>query len=294
MKLTGIFAAIATPFDHEGAIYKTKVQHNLDKWNQTALSGYVIASGSGEGVLLSPDERGELWKLSAQYAGPDKMLIADTSEESVRGTVALAEAAAGAGFHAVLCGVPHFYRSMMYGPETQALYFRAVADRSPLPVILHNAPQTTGVDLAPETAGLLSQHPNIVGVVETGTPAIRIRQIAEAAAAGFAILAGTGSSVLDALDAGAQGAVLPIASAAPYSAIALWEAFRTREKEAALDWQQRLSHASILVTDLYGVAGLKHAMNGNGFYGGPPRLPLSGLAAPARLEIEAAFHDLKG
>lgn len=291
MKLTGIFAAVATPFDHEGALYKTKVQHNFDRWNQTSLSGYVIASASGEGVLLSPDERCELWELSAKAAGPGKLLIADASEESVRGSVALAERAAAAGFHAVMCGVPHFYK---YGPDTQALYFRSVADRSALPVILHNAPQATGVDLEPETAGLLAQHPNIVGIVETGTPAITFRQIIEAAGRDFAVLAGTASSVLEALEAGAQGAVLPIASAAPYAAIALWEAFRTRENEAARDWQQRLAHPSILVTDLYGIAGLKHAMNGNGFYGGPPRLPLAGLSPQAKLEIEAAFRDLKG
>lgn len=289
MKLTGIFAAVATPFDHQGELYKTKVQHNLEKWNQTALSGYVIASASGEGVLLSPEERCQLWELSAQAAGPAKLLIADASDESVRGSLALAERAAAAGFHAILCGVPHFYKTMMYGAATQTLYFRSVADRSPLPVILHNAPHTTGVDISPETTNLLSQHPNIVAVVETGTPVGRIRQIAD-----FPVLCGTAASLLEALEAGAQGAVLPIASAVPYATIALWEAFRTREKEAALDWQQRLSHPSILVTDLYGIAGLKHAMDGNGFYGGPPRLPLSGLSREAKKEIEAAFQNLKG
>ncbi len=281
MKLTGIFAAIATPFDHEGAIYKTKVQHNFEKWNQTALSGYVIASASGEGVLLSPEERCLLWELSAQAAAPNKLLIADASDESVRGSVALAQRAAAAGCHAVLCGVPHFYKEMQ-SAGTQMLYFRSVADRSPLPVLIHNEPR---IMIAPETTALLSQHPNIAGIVETGTP---IRPIAD----GFAVLAGTASSVLDALEGGAQGAVLPIASAVPYATIALWEAFRTREKEAARDWQQRLSHPSLLVTDVYGIAGLKHAMNINGFYGGPPRLPLSGLSLQARQEIESAFHDL--
>ena len=280
MKLTGIFAESATPFDHEGEIYKTKVQHNIDKWNQTSLSGYVVASGAGEGVLLSHEERGQLWELTARAAAPGKLLIADASEESVRGSVALAVRAAAAGCHAVLCGVPRFYREMQ-AAGAQMLYFRAVADRSPLPVILRN-----GNGVARETLAVLAEHPNLVGMVESGA----VRPIAE----GFAVLSGSAATVLDGLSAGAQGAVLAIASAAPYAAIALWEAFRTREMEAARDWQQRLWPASVLVDEKYGVAGLKHAMNCNGFYGGPPRLPLPGLGPAARLEMEAAFQELRG
>jgi 4-hydroxy-2-oxoglutarate aldolase len=96
------------------------------------------------------------------------------------------------------------------------------------------------------------------------------------------------------LRAGANGAVTAFASAAPYATIAIWEAFRTREEEAGVDWQTRISHPSILVTDMYGVPGLKHAMDVNGYYGGPPRLPFVPVSADARSEIEHAFRDLKG
>ncbi len=183
----------------------------------------------------------------------------------------------------------------MYGPETQMLFFRALADRSPVPVLIHNAPQMTGVDLLPETAAKLAEHPNIAGVIETGTPASRVAQIrALAAPKDFAVLAGTESQVWDSLKAGANGAALAFGSVAPYATIAIWEAFRTREEEAGLDWQARISHPSILVTDMYGVPGLKHAMDLNGYYGGPPRLPFVPVSQDARREIEDAFRDLKG
>jgi 4-hydroxy-2-oxoglutarate aldolase len=182
----------------------------------------------------------------------------------------------------------------MYGAEAQTLYFRALADRSPVPVIVHNAPMTTGVDLLPETIAVLSAHPNIGGAIESGTPTGRIRQLRELVPKEFGILAGTESQLLDSLKEGANGAALAFASAAPYATIAVWEAFRTREEEAAVDWQQRISHPSILVTDLYGVPGLKHAMDLNGYYGGPPRLPFCPVSAAAREEIEEAFSDLKG
>ena len=294
MKLQGIFASIATPFDYKGDIYPAKVQHNVEKWNRTALAGYIVCSSAGEGVLLSSEEKILVWKMVAQHAAPDRILIADAGVEGVRETVALANQAAALGYKAVLCGVPHHYKTMMYGAGCQMLYYRAVADRSGVPVIIHNAPPYTGVDIASETIATLSEHPNIAGAIESGTPSGRLRQTSEAARKGFQLLTGSASGVWEALQAGAHGAAISFASAAPYAAIAIWEAFRTREEDAGFDWQARIAHPSVLVTDLYGVPGLKHAMDLNGYYGGPPRLPLVALPKAAQAEIDEAFRDLKG
>jgi 4-hydroxy-2-oxoglutarate aldolase len=297
MKLQGMFASVATPFDHTGALYRTKVQHNFEKWSRTSLAGFIAGSLAGEGPLLESEEKLELLRLAVPKIPEGRLLILDISSEGVLPAANLARAAAAAGAHAVVSLVPHSYRNMMYGAEAQTLYFRTLADRSPVPVIIHNAPMTTGVDLLPESIASLAAHPNIAGIIESGTPPGRIRQIRGAISkdfAGFAVLAGTESQLLDSLNEGANGAALAFASAAPYATIAVWEAFRTREEEAAADWQQRISHPAILVTDLYGVPALKHAMDLNGYYGGPPRLPFSTVSAAAREEIEEAFKDLKG
>jgi 4-hydroxy-2-oxoglutarate aldolase len=137
-------------------------------------------------------------------------------------------------------------------------------------------------------------HPNIAGIIETGTPASRIAQIRALVPKEFGVLCGTEAQLWESLKSGANGAAIAFASAAPYATIAIWEAFRTREEEAGIDWQGRISHPSILATDLYGVAGLKHAMDLNGYYGGPPRLPFVPVSLEAREEIEKAFRDLKG
>jgi len=294
MKLQGMFASVATPFDHTGALYRVKVQHNFEKWSRTSLAGFVAGSLAGEGPLMEAHEKLELLRLAAPRIPEGRLLILDISCEGVHAAANLARGAAEAGAHAVVSLVPHAYRNLMYGAEAQTLYFRALADQSPVPVIVHNAPMTTGVDMLPETMALLAAHPNIAGAIESGTPAGRIRQIRALVSKEFGILAGTESQLLDSLKDGASGAALAFASAAPYATIAVWEAFRTREEEAAIDWQQRISHPSILVTDLYGVPGLKHAMDLNGYYGGPPRLPYSPISASAREEIEQAFRDLKG
>jgi 4-hydroxy-2-oxoglutarate aldolase len=294
MKIQGIYAAVATPFDHTGALYRVKVQHNFEKWSRTSLAGFIVGSLAGEGPLLDAGEKLELLRLAVPCVPKDRAIIADVSEEGVHIAVQLARAAAEAGAHAVVSAVPHQYRNLMYGPETQMLFFRALADQSPVPVLIHNAPQMTGVDVSPETAAKLAEHPNIAGVIETGTPVSRIAQIRAVAPKEFGVLAGTESQVWESLKAGASGAAPAFASAAPYATIAIWEAFRTREEEAGVDWQGRISHPSILVTDMYGVPGLKHAMDLNGYYGGPPRLPFVPVSMDARREIEEAFRDLKG
>ncbi len=294
MKLQGIFVAAATPFDYKGDVYAVKVQHNIEKWNLTTVSGYAFGTSAGEGPLLTEAEKTSLWEMAARHAAQGKLLIADASSEGVAVSAALAKRAAELGFHAIVCSVPNHFKALMYGPETQLLYFRSVADRSPLPVILANAPGYTGIDLLPETSALLSAHPNIAGIVETGTPALRIPQIKQTAEAGFQVLAGSSTSLWESLGQGASGALLPLASAVPYACITMWEAFRMREQEAGLDWQAKIAHPGILVTDLYGVPALKYAMELNGYYGGPPRLPYCPPDSATRLEIEAAFRDLRG
>ena len=167
----------------------------------------------------------------------------------------------------------------------QQLYFRSLADRSPLPVIIADR---GGLE-ADALAGLC-RHPNIAGVV-TGDLS---RARALAAGGNITVLCGNEQILWESLRAGASGGVLPLSSAAPYATIALWEAFRTREEEAGLDWQARIAHPAECVTTAYGVAGLKHAMDLNGYYGGPPRLPSSVPPPEARQRIAEAFRDLKG
>ena len=111
---------------------------------------------------------------------------------------------------------------------------------------------------------------------------------------GFQVLVGSAPTLWPSFTVGAVGAVLAYANAAPYSTIAIWEAHRTREADAAKDWQNRIGRPSWLVTVKYGIPGLKYAMDLNGYYGGPCRLPLAPLAPEAKAEIEEAFRDLRG
>jgi 4-hydroxy-2-oxoglutarate aldolase len=294
MKLQGIFPPITTPFNTEGEIWKQKLQHNVEKWNLTGLSGYVVCGSTGESVALTAEEKIQLWEWVAQWASADKLLIAGTGVESVRETVALTNRAAGIGYKAAMVRTPHYYKNLIDNGAAQMLYFRAVADQAKIPIFIYNWPQITGVDIPAEAVAELSHHPNIIAIKESSGNLDKISRMVREVKKGFQVLTGSAPTLAQALAAGASGAVLAFANAAPYATISIWEAHRTREPEAALDWEKRISNAALLVTVKYGVPGLKYAMDLAGYYGGPPRLPLIVPAPEAKKEIEQAFADLRG
>ncbi|HWY49247.1 MAG TPA: dihydrodipicolinate synthase family protein [Bryobacteraceae bacterium] len=294
MKLQGIFPPIATPFNHEGEIWKTKVQHNVEKWNLTGLAGYVVCGSTGESVMLTTEEKIQLWEWVAQYAAPEKLLIAGTGVESVRETVALTNQAADIGYKVAMVRTPHYYKNLINNSAAQMLYFRTVADQVKIPIFIYNWPQVTGVDIPAEAVAELSHHPNVIAIKESSGNLEKVMRMIREVKPGFQVLTGSAPTLAPSFAVGCSGAVLAFANAAPYATVSIWEAHRTREPEAALDWQNRISHAAYLVTTKHGVPGLKYAMDLAGYYGGPPRLPLTVPCPAARKEIEEAFADLRG
>ena len=294
MKLQGIFPPITTPFDYEGNIYAAKIQHNVEKWNRTTLSGYVVMGSTGESVMLTEAEKYTVWELVAKHAAAEKLLIAGTGVESVRETVSLTNRAAEMGYKAAMVRTPHYYKNLINRGDAQMLYYRSVADRTKIPLIIYNWPQTTGVDIPAEAVAALSEHPNIIAIKESSGNLEKVMQMIREVKHGFQVLVGSAPTLWPSLLMGACGAILAYANAAPYSTIAIWEAFRMRDEAAGMDWQNRIGRPSALVTTRYGIPGLKYAMDLNGYYGGPPRLPLVPPTAEAKQEIEAAFQDLKG
>src|SRR5580698_10408769 len=139
---------------------------------------------------------------------------------------------------------------------------------------------------------MLSEHPNITGMKESSGSIEKVMQILRETKAGFQVLTGSAPTHAPSLAVGCVGAVLAFANAAPYATISIYEAHRTREPAAALDWQNRIARAAQLVTVKYGVPGLKYAMDLNGYYGGPPRLPLTVLKPEHQSEIEQAFDGI--
>src|SRR3954468_2675183 len=275
MKLHGIFPPIATPFDHNGDLYKAKVLHNVGLWNRTGLAGYVVCGSTGESVYLTQEEEFQLWEWVAGAAAPEKLRLTGTGVESVRETVQLTNRAAEMGYKAAMVRTPHYYKNLLNRADAQTLYYRAVADQSKIPLIIYNWPQATGVDIPVEAVVAISEHPNVIAIKESSGSLEKVMQMIREVKHGFQVMVGSAPTLWPSLLMGACGAILAYANAAPYSVIAIWEAYRTREEAAGLDWQNRIGRASTLVTTKFGVPGLKYAMDLNGYYGGAAGVALA-------------------
>jgi len=179
MLIEGIYAAITTPFYPNERLYLRKLEANVARYSRSLLSGMVVMGSTGEAVTLNDAESREVLQTAAQAAAPEKVLIAGVGKESLRATVEMAEAAAESGFDAVLVRTPIYYAPQMT-PEAVLNYFRNVADRSPLQVLLYNIPKFVPYQIPVEIVAELAQHPNVIGIKESSGSVERVRALVSA------------------------------------------------------------------------------------------------------------------
>jgi dihydrodipicolinate synthase/N-acetylneuraminate lyase len=176
MLLHGIFPPLATPFHPDGNVYFKKLEHNVEHYSRTPAVGIVVLGSTGEAVMLSDEERRDVLKSAREAAAANKVLIAGTGLESAIETLRLTEFAAQLGYDVALVRTPHFYRPQL-APASILAFYRTVADRSPLPVLLYNVPGFTGYDLPVELVVELADHPNIIGIKESGGDVEKVRKM---------------------------------------------------------------------------------------------------------------------
>jgi 4-hydroxy-2-oxoglutarate aldolase len=284
IKLEGVYPPIATPFDERGRLDAQALAANICRWNETSLSGYVVAGSNGEGALLEFDEVLAALRLAREAATPDKRVIAGTGCQSTAGTIRLTCAAADVGADAVLVLPPFFYGEQM--TETALLkHYEAVANASPLPVILYNMPKFTHLNLAPETVARLAGHGNIVGIKDSAGNIGQLIELRRLCPRDFQILVGNAAAFLSGIQMGATGGILALANVAPRECVAIWQLAKQGRFEEAREIHFRLMPVARAVTTQFGVPGLKAALDLLGYEGGSPRLPLLPVSEAAREEI---------
>ena len=265
-----------TPFK-DGEIDEAAIGTNVRHWMTTGLGGIVALGTNGEASLLDDDEADRALAVVRAAVPAGRTLIAGVGRESTRATVAAARRAAAAGADAVLVRTPSFYRAHVPVAALVA-HYTAVADASPVPVLLYNYAAFTGVNLAPDTIARLAAHPNVAGLKETSTDGAQFADLSAAVPARFTVMAGSAPGVYAALCAGARGAILAVACVTPELCLELFEHVRQGRFAQALECQQRLTPLARAVTTGFGIAGLKAAMDLCGLTGGEPRPPLAPLA----------------
>ena len=376
MLLSGIFPPITTPFYPDGEVYYKKLEANVERYSRTPIAGIVVLGSTGEAILLSDQEHRDVLKTALAVAAPNKVMIAGTGIESTHETLRLTEYAAELGYDAAMIRTPHYYKKQMH-PANILAFYRTVADRSALPVIIYNFPQATGYDIPAEVVIELAGHPNIVAIKESsgildkvktmveGTRNIRRQatvtetfdavtpRMLKAAEAenneqskelikveslitstesrtekierrasspvpdssatkplssavtivgklktrqkevGFQVMVGAAHQIEPSLALGAVGAILAFACPAPGACYEIYAALKDGDNALAREKQERIRLAVQRVASELGIPGLKYAMDLNGYYGGPSRLPFLPLTGDQKSEIEKLMVGIK-
>jgi dihydrodipicolinate synthase/N-acetylneuraminate lyase len=176
MLLNGIFPPITTPFYSDGRLYFKKLEHNVERYTKGPISGLVVLGSNGEAVFLNCEENREVLRTAIAAAAPEKVMIAGCGHESMLETVEMCQFAASLSYDVAMVRTPHYYRSQMTAPAILN-YFRTVADRSPLPVLIYNFPQCTGYDIPVELIAELAEHHNIIGIKESSGDLAKIERL---------------------------------------------------------------------------------------------------------------------
>src|SRR3970282_2163438 len=213
-RLHGIYPPLTTPFAPDGTLALDRLAENIQKYNQSKLAGYVVVGSTGESVYLREAEKLQVFEAARAAAAPGKILIAGTGCESTAETLELTRRAAGLGYGAALVRTHAYFKSQMTEAALER-HYRAVADASPIPVLVYSVPQFTGLGVSAALVVRLAAHPNIAGLKESSGDVRLIGEIARQAPPEFTVLVGSASAFYPALSEGARGAVLAVACAVP-------------------------------------------------------------------------------
>ncbi|OLC05591.1 MAG: hypothetical protein AUH42_07320 [Gemmatimonadetes bacterium 13_1_40CM_70_11] len=283
-RLGGILAPVTTPFDAAtGDVAPVHFRRNVTSLIAAGLDGIVVAGSTGEAALLDPDEQRRLVSWARDVLPDGAWLLAGTGAEGTRQAIALTRAAAAEGADAVLVRPPGYFAAATT-PATLADYYRAVADASPVPVLVYNIPKYTHVALAPGLLGQLADHANVVGMKDSGGDA-KILAAYRDALPGWSVFVGSAALLYAALEMGCDGGVLAAACFAPRLCADVWAAFRAGDRTRAGALQERLTPLDKEIVGKLGPAGVKAAMDAAGLYGGPCRAPLAPVAPVDRARV---------
>jgi 4-hydroxy-2-oxoglutarate aldolase len=274
--LSGATLPVTTPFDPvTGDLDVVAFRANLRSWFEHPIAGVLIAGSTGESVFLDEGERAVLLEAAADVVPQDRLVIMGTGAESTRYTIHLTKQAADGGADAVLVSPPAYYKGAM-SPEVLARHYRAVADASPIPVIVYQVPlRLSTLDLPTGLVAELSKHANIVGIKDSRGKLDLVGELVTQCQDDFQVLVGNGALLYAALETGAVGGIVGVGLMAAAEAAEISVAFRQGRTADSGRIQERIVAVHKEIVGGMGVPGVKAALDMLGLHGGLPRPPLA-------------------
>ncbi len=282
-----LWAPLITPFRRDQSVDFAALQHNMERYDQTSLDGYLVNGSSGEAEMLSLREREEILRFVC--GATSKRILAGIVASSVHDAADQVQALEDLELEAVLVRTPSYYGRQL----DQIAFFSELAERSPHPVMIYQIPQYTGIRVSGEELFTLSQHPNIVGIKDSFGDLAMINE--KTWPADFRYYLGASALIQPGVAAGAKGGILALANVVPELCreLLLLSADPERGSEARR-LQQRLIPLNSLLggSKGYGLAGLKAACEIVGFEAGDPRRPLRAISKAQRETLAKAIAKL--
>jgi 4-hydroxy-2-oxoglutarate aldolase len=288
LDLQGIFPPIPTPFEN-GHCAPHRLEENIAKWNDTGLSGYLVLGSNGEAPMLSEAEKLELVRVARRAIPAGKILLVGSGLESTDATSVLTYRLADLGADAALVLTPSYFRDLLTA-EAQRRHVEAIAEASPIPILIYNVPRFTGYNLPVDVAVSLGQHPNIIGMKDSSGNLGQLVELREKTPSHFQLLIGSDSVLLGGLSHGVRGAILALANVAPRECVELFNAVEDEKWDVAQALANRIAPVGRAVTTRFGVPGLKAALDELGYFGGEPRPPLLPVSEKGREEIRLSLQ----
>lgn len=275
--LKGLFPPIPTAFASDGSLVEPPAGW-LEFLAAAGLDGVVALGSNGEAVQLTEAER-LCWIRSVRRQLPPPLhLIVGTGADSTIATIERTRAAADEGAEAALVIAPSYYRRHL---TAQALrrHYHAIADASPIPILIYNIPPHMGYDLGTDWMIAIAGHPNLAGMKESSGDLSRLPLLRRALGPDFALLTGTGEKLIYALISGADGGIAALANLAPATSVAVHRAWREHRLDQARRDQQLIAALGEALTRSFGLPGMKAGVRLLGYDHGDPRPPLPRLPA---------------
>jgi len=271
--LEGVFIPVPTPYRGD-VIATDRLKANLERWNQMDLGGYVVLGSSGEFPMLSESERDTVLAAAREVIPREQAFIAGTGSHSTQQTIRQTKRAAELGADCAIVITPYYFTKAFSEPSSQIRHFLAVAEASPIPIVLCNVPIDTGINLDPDTVARIALHPNVCGIEDSSGNIPQAAQTIHLTPKTFSVLVGAAAALLPSLAIGSAGGILALAAVAPRELLDVHKLAKEGRWEEAKELAARVMRADRGVASRYGIGGLKAALDLQGLYGGPCRAPL--------------------
>jgi L-threo-3-deoxy-hexylosonate aldolase len=300
----GIYAPTMTFFDAETEeLDIPTIKKHAQRLVRDGLVGLVTMGSNGEAAHCTREEKVAVTKATREAldeAGfTSTPIILGATEGSVKVTVELCKLGKQAGADYALILPPSYYRGLM-DEESITDYFTAVADQSPLGLILYNYPgAVAGIDMDSDLLIKLAQHPNIVGTKFTCGNTGKLTRVALATRAktphaegsGYMAFGGMCDFEVQTLASGGSGIIAGGANVMPKVCTRVWNLYAEGKEADAIALQKTLSKGDWVLTKA-AIAGTKQAIQSYYGYGGFPRRPLKRLDKARVSSIEDGVREV--